>query len=138
MDAASVNLLCQNYQASRAVYSTLASRASVTDSVSPSEDTATDGCMHALWRSTLLMMTVQQCQHLQKRDPHILVSMPCLFVTTRLDSSVCRHWESEGSNVSLQAEGMCPRNKATLPAAVLNTGKSAVKCVLVVFVQCVT
>lgn len=100
IDAASVNLLCQNYQASRAVYSTLASRASVTESASPSEDTATDGCMHALLTNDDSTMHAQ-CQHLQKRYPHILVSMPCLFVTTRLDSSVCRHGESEGSNVSL-------------------------------------
>lgn len=45
IDAASANLHCQNYQASGAVYSTLAGRASVTESASPSEDTATDGCM---------------------------------------------------------------------------------------------
>ena len=45
IDAASANLHCQDYQVSRAVYSNLASRASVAESASPSEDTATDGCM---------------------------------------------------------------------------------------------
>lgn len=33
---------------------------------------------------------------------------------------------------------MRPQNKATLPAAVVNTGNSAAKCVLVVSVQWVT